>query len=288
MNAENEFLKNDNFTLKSAFIQCNTEKDASEKALHEMSIKLEKAKIELSETFAMSEDISKEKHKIEKKLDDQENKIVTLQSETKSLKIEVNGLKNEVKVANKTIKTKEKEVSKLVEKNTNLEDHIKNLKVNNKVLNEEKKKIEKGRSKLEKILTELKSSKSSSTKSTNTSLSSFLLIPCNKSTDTQLDNNANFQIHHSTMSCQTDAHPDIPYQITSPLPPLFGSKLCYYSRHFKSMSSSLPDLWNVNYTTSDDLLDAAEEALAEEYEKEVDDFYLEEENRVKRLKEESN
>ena len=287
MNAENEFLKNDNYTLKSTLIHCNTEKDALEKAVHEISIKLEKAKIELSETFAKNQRISKEKHDVEKKLDDQEKKIVTLQSETKSLKMDVNGLKNEVKVANKTIKSKEKEVSKLEGKNSNLEDNIENLKFENKVLNEEEKKFEKEMYKLEKKLSELKFSKSSSTKSTNTSSSSSLVNPCNKSTDTQLDNNANLKTHQS-MSCQTDAHPDIPYQLTSPLPPLFGSKLCYYSRHFKTMSSSLPDLWNVEYTTTDDMLDAAEDALAEEYEKEVDDFYLEEKERVKKSKEESN
>ena len=137
-------------------------------------------------------------------------------------------------------------------------------------------------SKLEKKLMELKSFKSSSTKSTNTSSSSN---SCNKSTDTQIDNNANFQIQHTTISSQTDSHPDIPYQMTSPLPPLFGSKLCYYSRHLKFMSSSLPDLWNVKYTNTDDMLDAAEEALAEEYEKEVDDFYLEKKEMARKFKE---
>ena len=61
LNAENEFLKNDNYTLKSTLIHCNTEKDALEKALHEMSIKPEKSKIELSETFAKTQQISKVK-----------------------------------------------------------------------------------------------------------------------------------------------------------------------------------------------------------------------------------
>ena len=110
-------------------------------------------------------------------------------------------------------------------------------------------------------------------------------LSSNKSTDTQLDNNANFQTQQSTISCQTDSHPDIPYQIASPLPPIFGSKLCYYSRHLKSLSSSLPDLWNVKFTTTDDLLDAAEEALADEYEKEVDNFYLEKKEMARKFKE---
>ena len=285
MRSENEFLKNDNYTLKSALIHSDTEKEATEKALHDLSIKLEKAKEELSETFAKNKLISKEKSVAEKKLSDQEIQIVSLQNETKNLKIEVHGLKNEIKVANKTSTAKEKDVSKLVEKNSNLEESVKNHKIENKVLKEEKKSFEKGMSKLEKKVTELKFSKSSFTKSTNTSSSSFLLNPCNKSTDTQLDKNANFQMQQSTISCQTDSHPDILYHIQSPLPPLFGSKLCYYSRHLKSMSSSLPDLWNVKFTTTDDLLDAAEEALAEEYEKEVDDFYLEEKERARKIEE---
>ena len=118
LRSENEFLKNDNFTLKSALIYRDTEKDASEKALHDLSIKLEKAKAELSETLAKNKQISKEKIEIEKRRSDQENKIVSLQSETKNLKIEVNDLKNEIKVTSKIIKAKEKEVSKLVGKKT--------------------------------------------------------------------------------------------------------------------------------------------------------------------------
>ena len=59
LRSENEFLKNDNFTLKSALIYRDTEKDASEKALHDLSIKLEKAKAELSETLAKNKQISK-------------------------------------------------------------------------------------------------------------------------------------------------------------------------------------------------------------------------------------
>jgi hypothetical protein len=77
-------------------------------------------------------------------------------------------------------------------------------------------------------------------------------------------------------SCQTDCHPDIPYRITSPLPPIFSSQLCFKSRPI-FLSKSLPNLemvWCRN--TAEDFTDEAEEALSEMYDRQICDFYEDE------------
>ena len=82
-------------------------------------------------------------------------------------------------------------------------------------------------------------------------------------------------------ACQTDSNSED----FSPLPLEINTKLYYYSRHKKFISSSLPSLYNVQWTTSDDLLDAAEEALAEQYDKQIQEFYEDEQDRIRKLKE---
>ena len=46
----------------------------------------------------------------------------------------------------------------------------------------------------------------------------------------------------TSICCQTDQHPDIPYQITTPLPPIFNSMLCHKSKPIRFLSKSLPSL----------------------------------------------
>ena len=86
-----------------------------------------------------------------------------------------------------------------------------------------------------------------------------------------------------TSSCQTDEHPDNPYAITEPLPPIFGSKFCFLTPRIKHLSHSLPNLntvlW-VNITDEERLRDEAEEALAEHYDDQVKQFYLEHKERI--------
>ena len=87
-----------------------------------------------------------------------------------------------------------------------------------------------------------------------------------------------------TSSCQTDRHPNIPYSVTLPLPPIFNSDLCLYSPRIRTLSISLPKLdsmcW-VKTTPEDKLRDEAEEALNDKYDGEVRQFYLTERDRVK-------
>ena len=86
-------------------------------------------------------------------------------------------------------------------------------------------------------------------------------------------------------SSQTDTNPDIPYKITSPLPPIFSSELCYKSPMIH-LSRSLPSLDSICWCKPDeDFVNDAEEALCDQYDREVRDFYLDERERVRAAKE---
>ena len=81
--------------------------------------------------------------------------------------------------------------------------------------------------------------------------------------------------------CQTDSHPEIPYEVTSPLPPIFGNQLCWKSRLFH-FSKSLPSLDKLCWCKPDyDFTDEAEEALNEQYDRQVREFYEDERDRVR-------
>ena len=79
----------------------------------------------------------------------------------------------------------------------------------------------------------------------------------------------------SSISCQTNQSPDLPYLVTEPLPPIFGSQLVQKSK-IQHMTRSMPDLATVNWievTEEDSILEAAEEALNEQYDRKVERFY---------------
>ena len=64
---------------------------------------------------------------------------------------------------------------------------------------------------------------------------------------------------------QTDSHPEIPYLVTGPLPPIFSSQLCFKSCPIHFLSRSLPNLNSFIWCPpADEYIDAAEEFLAEQ------------------------
>ena len=80
----------------------------------------------------------------------------------------------------------------------------------------------------------------------------------------------------SSKSCQTEHSQDIPYRITAPLPPIFNSQLCYQSKQIPYLSRSLPNLSTVNWVmiTEDDILqDEAEQALCDQYDRQILEYY---------------
>ena len=99
-------------------------------------------------------------------------------------------------------------------------------------------------------------------------------------TEKKLDNlEKDFKQFHNkrkvSNSCQTNDSPDVPYLITEPLPPIFGSQLLQKTK-IQHISRSLPNLasfmW-VKVSDDDLILDAAEEALNEQFDREVENFY---------------
>ena len=90
-----------------------------------------------------------------------------------------------------------------------------------------------------------------------------------------------------SVSSQTDSHPDIPYAIDSPLPQIFSSQLCKKTPQIKFLSRSHPDLDSICWRHPDiNYEDEAEQALNDQYDREVQDFYLIERDRVKTLRQE--
>ena len=73
--------------------------------------------------------------------------------------------------------------------------------------------------------------------------------------------------HRSAASVQTTSTVDVPYHVTEPLPPIFGSHLCKKSKLI-FMSESLPDLTKIAWisiTEEDKLQQCADDALDKSY-----------------------
>ena len=88
----------------------------------------------------------------------------------------------------------------------------------------------------------------------------------------------------NSVACQTNAHPDIPYQVTSTLPPIFSSELCYNSRPI-FLSNSLPNLARMSqFQPTNDFTDEAEEALSEQHDRQIREFYEDERERVRAVR----
>ena len=78
------------------------------------------------------------------------------------------------------------------------------------------------------------------------------------------------------ISSQTCIHPDIPYQITGPLLPIFTMQLCHKTPRIKYLSRSLARLNSILWCPADDEIgDAADEYLAEQYYDEIREKYSE-------------
>ena len=85
---------------------------------------------------------------------------------------------------------------------------------------------------------------------------------------------------------QTIACVDTPYLITEALPPIFGSKLCVQTKP-GFFTKSLPNLSSIVMVadTEDELaLEAAENALSLQYEREVAQYYLRAKDTAQRLR----
>ena len=81
-----------------------------------------------------------------------------------------------------------------------------------------------------------------------------------------------------SVSSQTIGSLDVPYMVTEPLPPIFGSHLCYRSKAIPYVAKSLPNLSTLSWVsvTEDDIMfDEAEQAINRLYDHQVNEFYKE-------------
>ena len=177
-------IEEESLSLKTNVNHLEVALDASLKDLHDLSIKLEKAKKEIQEAMADKNSFVKENKRLELKLRDKDTEIKTIKSESKDLKSEVETLKNEIKTENKNVKSKEKEITRLDNKGNNLAESVKNFKTEIKILIGEKKELFAEKTKLEKQL------------STITMLTKPLI--CSK--DTQTDENQNQLSRNSALA----------------------------------------------------------------------------------------
>ena len=80
----------------------------------------------------------------------------------------------------------------------------------------------------------------------------------------------------SSSSSQTEHIQDIPYSVTAALPPIFSSQLCHQTRRIHFLSNSLPNLSTISWvrvTDEDVLQDEAEQALCDQYDRQVQAYY---------------
>ena len=96
------------------------------------------------------------------------------------------------------------------------------------------------------------------------------------STSTSVSSGTSALSTSTTIYTQTDYGPDIPYSITTPLPPIFNSQLLFKTPPIKFLSRSIPNLDKICWSQPDyGNTDEADEALADQYDREVKDFYIE-------------
>ena len=188
---------------------------------------------------------------IDKKLSLKEKEIAKILCEKRALKEELSSLKkqctevafnsdNEISSLKKSLKMKDKDIHNLELKFHNSRDTVTNLKSE---------------------LSRVKSSK-------------YILEGNMKKLELKISKLQSRKVQHS-VQVQTTSTIDTPYNISEPLPPIFGSDLCYRSKPV-FLSKSHPDLSQVLWVTrteEDTLREEAEQALNYLYDLEVANFY---------------
>ena len=129
----------------------------------------------------------------------------------------------------------------------------------------------------------LKERKSSVSKATST-------IPAYRSeasTSTVTISSESSQFSTSTKDSQTDHHPDIPYEINAPLPPIFSSSLVHKSKPF-FFSRSHPNLATIRWldiTEEDIIQQEIEEIDMQNYDREIREYFEEAADKSRALRE---
>ena len=262
-------IEQENREFKHLIDKKENELKHCENVVQDLTQKLEKAKAEIKEVKARNNDTIK-KHDVlvntNKKVHED---LVRSKSESENLKLDLRETK-------KALKTKEKEEIRISSKMENLESSLKNLKQEIKEAVHEKNKMVKENLKLQNQILKVKERKPSVSRSTTT-----IAYSSEASTST---------IGSTTLDSkmvQTDHHPDIPYEIQLPLPPIFNSSLVHKSKPI-FFSRSHPNLATIRWLdiTENDLIeDEIEQYEMEKYDREIKEFYEESAEKSKALRE---
>ena len=191
-----------------------------------------------------------------------ETKNENVSTENKSIKQEITELRNEVKSASKELKFLKKEKRDTTH---DLEKKIEALELKNRNLQEFKAaKAAEDKSEKIKIKNINKKLKTLEEKEARLNIEKI-----------KLENEVKkMEVVTETKVCQTDNHPEIPYAITTPLPPIFSSQLCHATPPIHFLSRSLPRLDKISWCEPDDhIVNEAEEYLNFQYDQEIKQFY---------------
>ena len=257
--------------------------------VHELVANLDEAKSELSISLKHAKDLTKLKEDFLQTVNSVTKKQKDVAEDLKQSKIETENIKVELQQANKAYKVKEKELYKLATKVDNLETVVKNLKAENKDLASDKAKISKENLRIQKQLQKIRERKPSETKSTTTTPVYFAEAFTSTATRTTSVGSSNTpKVIKSSQISQTDGHPDIPYDIKTPLPPIFNSNLVHQTKPMKLLSRSHPDLARIHwreYTDHELIEDEIHEMEMDLYDAEIKEFYRDAAAKAKALRE---
>ena len=206
--SQNKKLLKENENLKDALEENKTELEEMNTVVHELGLKLEKAKVELNEQMSKTNACEKAKLESDAELSEKESEIASIKHRNITIEAEKKKLKNDMKAVSKTIKNHENEIKDLKIINVNLEEkfgerksEISTLKVENNIF---KQKIE-----------QLTQKVPSSTKFTNTpSACTPSSQPINCKCMSNLSSNSTFVCLPSTSFTSTTVNKN-----TSPSPP---------------------------------------------------------------------
>ena len=214
MNQKCEDLVKDNEVLKNLLDEKESEYQACESLAHELGIKLDEAKVEVSEAVKKGSRfvIENEEH-----LTSLNNFIANnkdIKDDLNRTRVAHDNLVKELKQINKASTAKDKELFRLTNKIKNLETSLKNQKQENKDLMIEKNKATKENLKAQKQIVKLKERKPSVSKSTTTIPVYFSEASTSTISPLASDASSNTSpVHRCSQISQTSHHSDIPYRI---------------------------------------------------------------------------
>ena len=213
-----DMLVKNNEELTKLLEMRDIESKKSDKVIQDLNLKLKKAELEAQEASAKNDDTKKKLDDLSKTHNKVKDDNIRTQSENSNLQMEL-------KEARKVVKVKEKEEYRMMSKIDNLENSVRNLKQESREAVNERNQTSKEKTKLENQISKLKERKSSVSKSTWTDL----LVYCSEASTSTVGTESAQSSTLSTTS-QTDHHPEIPYEIGAPLPPIFSSSLVFKSK----------------------------------------------------------